>query len=170
MRGFAASAPPGADVSIARPSVFLDERNVIALEELVVERHEIRNSGLPRHLGALAVAIAALVPPVRLVPLDVELLDVAVVRAARAGELAELVVDGGEVVAAEGRSRVPSACTFSRTRSEAPIAPMTPLYGGTMISWPSTSLNAAATASLYAVPPWKNMTEPILRPRTTRLR
>ncbi len=83
--------------------LLLHERNVVALEELVVERHEIRNGGLPRHLGALAVAVAALVAPVRLVPLDVELLDVAVVRAARAGELAELVVDGGEVVAAEGR-------------------------------------------------------------------
>ena len=36
-----------------------------------------------------------------------------------------------------------------------PIAPITPLYGGTVIFLPSRLANAAVTASLYAVPPWK---------------
>ena len=47
------------------------------------------------------------------------------------------------------------ARTLSRASSAIPIAPITPLCGGTMILRPSTWEKAAATASLYAVPPWK---------------
>ncbi len=39
--------------------------------------------------------------------------------------------------------------------SAIPIAPMTPLYGGTVIGLPRIAAKAAVTASLYAVPPWK---------------
>ena len=59
--------------------------------------------------------------------------------------------------------------------------PLLPYYGplgvvcyavwfGTVIFLPSRLAKAAVTASLYAVPPWKYTTLPILRPRTTRFR
>ena len=35
------------------------------------------------------------------------------------------------------------------------MAPITPLWGGTMMRVPRMPAKAAATASLYAVPPWK---------------
>src|SRR4030067_329236 len=70
------------------------------------------------------------------------------------------------------RKRVLSAVarTLSRARRAIPIAPMTPLCGGTMIGFPRTWVKAAATASLYAVPPWEWIVSPILRPRATRVR
>ena len=45
-----------------------------------------------------------------------------------------------------------------------------PSLFGKLMRLPRMRENAAATASLYAVPPWKKMTLPMRRPRTTRLR
>ena len=72
-------------------------------QEAFAQRHEIVDHGLFVDLGALAVAVGALVAPVGLLAFDRELADVALVGAVLADEVLDRVVDGREVPAAEGR-------------------------------------------------------------------
>ena len=105
-------------------------------------------TGSRSHLHGLAVALGALVAPVGLLALDGELLHLAEVRAALAGELEDLVVDLVEVEAAERALACRRPIILSRASRATPIAPITPLNGGTMICLPRIELKAAATASL----------------------
>jgi hypothetical protein len=69
--------------------------------EGVAELHQVADDGVLVHLGALAVAIGALVAPVGLLCSDGELADIALVAAALAGELTDGVLHLLQVPAPE---------------------------------------------------------------------